>query len=120
MADLVIDGSELVVRLSRKEQCFGFRRSVRVLLSAVRRVHTPDNAWAELRGWRSTGTAIPGKIALGTRRHGRGYDFTAVYGQRPTVLVELNGAALGEIMVSTPDPAAAAHDLAAAAGIAPG
>ena len=116
----MIDGSELVVRLSRKEQCFGFRRFVRVPLSAVRRVRTPDNAWTELRGWRSTGTAIRGKIALGTRRHGRGCDFTAVYGQRPTVLVDLDGAAFGEIMVSTPDPAATAHDFAAAAGIAPG
>ena len=37
------------------------------------------------------GTGIPGLVAVGTRRHGEGYDFTAVHRQRPTVQVDING-----------------------------
>ena len=118
MAELRIDGDLLRVELPPREAAKSFHRSFSVPLSAIRRVRTPHNAWAELRGWRSTGITIPGRTAFGTRRHGGGYDFVAVRRQDPTVLVELNGARYGEIMVSVSDPATVARDIAAAAGIA--
>jgi hypothetical protein len=122
VAQLVVDHDQLVLHLRPSEKVWGFHRDVRVPLSAVRRVTAPDNAWVELRGWRMAGVALPGLIALGTRRHGEGYDFTAVHRQRPTVQVDLNGPPRWQrLLVSVDDgvdPQAEADRIAAAAGIA--
>jgi hypothetical protein len=122
IAQLVVEGEELVVRLSRSEKVWGFHANVRVPLSSVCRVTAPDNVWVQLRGWRMAGVAIPGLVALGTRRHGTGFDFTAVHRQRPTVQVDLNGPPRWQrIVVSVDDgvdAGAEAARIAAAAGIA--
>src|ERR1700677_2415697 len=91
MAQLVVEGDEVVVRLSPAEKFWGFHGNMRVPLAAVRNVSVPEYPYAELRGWRMAGTGLPGLIALGTRRHATGYDFTAVRRQRPSVQVDLNG-----------------------------
>jgi hypothetical protein len=70
-----------------------------------------------MRGWRATGASVPGYIAMGKRRHGAGYDFTVVFKNRPTVVLECNGTEFGEVTVSVDDAAATASRLAAAAGI---
>ncbi len=118
----MVDHDQLVLHLRPSEKVWGFHGDVRVPLSAVRRVTAPDNAWVELRGWRMAGVALPGLIALGTRRHGEGYDFTAVHRQRPTVQVDLNGPPRWQrLLVSVDDgvdPQAEADRIAAAAGIA--
>jgi hypothetical protein len=118
----VVEGNELVVRLTASEKVAAFHADVRVPLSAVRQVTTPDNIWIQLRGWRMAGVAIPGLVAMGTRRHGSGYDFTAVHRQRPTVQVDLNGPPRWQrLVVSVDDGVDAlveASRIAAAAGIA--
>ena len=117
----MVEDDELVVRLTAAEKVWGFHANVRVPLSAVREVTTPDNIWIQLRGWRMAGVAIPGLIALGTRRHRDGFDFTAVHRQRPTVQVVLNGPPRWQRIVvsvdSGVDPQAEATRIAAAAGI---
>jgi hypothetical protein len=122
VAQLVVEGDELVVRLTTWEKISGFHGNVRVPLSGVRKVSAPDNAWAELRGWRMAGTGIPGLVAIGTRRHADGYDFTAVHRQRPTVQVEINGPPRWQRLVVSMndglDPVVEADRIAAAAGIA--
>lgn len=123
MAQLVVDGDELVVVLKVTEKVAAFHGNVRVPLTAVRRVSAPDNAWVQLRGWRMAGIGIPGLVALGTRRHGQGYDFTAVHRQRPTVQVDLNGPPRWQRLLVSVDEGVEAHAeadrIAAAAGIAP-
>jgi hypothetical protein len=122
VAQLVVEGDELVVRLTTWEKMSGFHGNVRVPLSRVRGVSAPDNAWVELRGWRMAGTSIPGLVAVGTRRHGEGYDFTAVHRQRPTVQVDINGPPRWQrLLVSMDeglDPVVEADRIASAAGIA--
>jgi hypothetical protein len=119
----VVEGDQLVVRLRAAEKVWAFHTDVRVPLSAVCRVTSPDNIWTELRGWRMAGIAIPGLVALGTRRHGQGFDFTAVHRQRPTVQVDLDGPPRWRrIVVSVDDgldARAEADRIAVAAGIAP-
>jgi hypothetical protein len=44
-------------------------------------------------------------ISLGTRRGGGIRDFAAVYGNRPAVVVELEGAEFDRLVVSVHDPA---------------
>jgi hypothetical protein len=118
----MVEGDEVVVRLTIWEKFWGFHGNVRVPLSAVQRVSAPDNAWVQLRGWRMAGTGIPGLVSVGTRRHADGYDFTAVHRQRPTVQVDLNGPPRWQrLLVSVDnglDPAAEADNIASAAGIA--
>jgi hypothetical protein len=118
----VVEGNELVVRLTVSEKVTALHANVRVPLSAVRKVSVPDNIWIELRGWRMAGIAIPGLVATGTRRHGLGYDFTAVHRQRPTVQVDLNGPPRWQRIVVSVDHGVDAHTeaarVAAAAGIA--
>ncbi|HET9690109.1 MAG TPA: hypothetical protein VFP61_03080 [Acidimicrobiales bacterium] len=118
MAELVIDGDDLVVRLTRWQKAMAAHGDVRVPLSAVRRVGVPDSKWLALRGWRSTGLNVPGKASFGTRRHGDGYDFVAVSGAHDeAVCVELNGQRFGQLVVSADDAPAVADRVAAAAGI---
>ena len=68
MASLIIDGADLVVKMSELEEIEAFHGEVRVPLAAVRAVRTADDAWPELRGIRAPGTGLPGVIAVGTRR----------------------------------------------------
>jgi hypothetical protein len=122
VAQLVVEGSDLVLRLNRREKVWGFHGNIRVPLSAVRSVQAPENAWIDMRGWRVAGIAIPGLIAIGSRRHGSGYDFTVVRRQRPTVQVDINGPPRWQrLLISVDeglDPEVEADRLAAAAGIA--
>lgn len=118
----MIDGEDLVVRLTAGEKFWAFHGDVRVPLSGVYRVTTLDLAWPELRGWRMAGVAIPGRSSLGTRRHGSGYDFVAVHRIRPAVQVDIHGPPRWQrLVVSVADGAdvrAEAGRVAAAAGIA--
>lgn len=119
MAELRIDGPDLVLAMGLGERLCSFRtRNLRVPLSSVRRVRVPVSPWIVLRGWRSAGIAVPGWVALGTRRHGTGWDFSLVRRSGPAVIIELNGQRFGEIVVSVPDAEAAGDRIATAAGIA--
>ncbi len=116
MAHLRIDQSDLVVELSDLEKAGAFRGDVRVPLSAVRAVRVADDPRPELRGMRAPGTGIPGLIALGSRR-GAGHDFAAVYHNRPAVVIELEGTEFDRLVISVPDPEAAAEQVRAASGV---
>ncbi len=121
MAHLQVEGDDLILRLNWREKIAGFHGNVRVPLSAIRAVTVPPNPWLAMRGWRMAGTGIPGFVALGTRRHGDGYDFTAVKKNAPAVQVELNTGRFERLLVSVPDGVdvdSEADRIADAAGIA--
>ena len=105
MAELVAQGSELVVRMSPLERLAAMRGDVRVPLSTVRSVELVPDPWSALRGIRSPGTGVPGVIAYGVRRlTGDRPDFAAVLRRRPTVLVELDRPSeFGRLVVSVSD-----------------
>jgi hypothetical protein len=103
VATLVVDGSDLVVKMSELEKFEALHPDVRVPLSAIREIRAVDEAWPELRGIRAPGTGIPGVIAVGTRRGSFGKDFVVVHGKEPAVVVELADATYSRIVVTTPD-----------------
>jgi hypothetical protein len=106
MATLALSDGDLVVRLSPLEKLGAFRfDEVRAPVSSISDARPVDDPWSELRGIRSPGTGLPGVIALGTRRGSFGKDFAAVYGKRPGVVIELDGADWGRIVLTTDDPA---------------
>lgn len=119
MAELVVEGSELVVRMSGLERFAAMRGDVRVPLSAVRSVALVSDPWGALRGIRSPGTGWPGVIAYGTRRlTGERPDFTAVLRRRPTVLVELESPSqFGQLLVSVTDGDATVAAVRTGAGL---
>ena len=105
MARIGYEGDELVLRRGWLEKLGAFRGDVRVPRSSIRDVRASDRPWSELRGMRAPGTGFPGVISLGTRRGGGIRDFAAVYGNRPAVMVELEGAEFDRLVVSVHDPA---------------
>lgn len=118
MARLLVDGGELVVRLSWWEGLLARRHEVRVPLSAVRGVTVERDWWRALRGVGGSGSFIPGVVALGVRTHPAGYDFAAVRAVRaPVVEVELRSPVQSPfarlaVSVGGPDPVAAAEAVA--------
>ena len=116
MAELQIDGDKLVLHLRPLEKAEGMHGEIRLPLSAVTAVRSVDDPWPELRGIRAPGTGVPNVIAVGTRRGGFGKDFAAVHGKGPAVVVELEGAEYGRLVVTADDAAARAATIREALG----
>ena len=116
VADLEVEGDELVLHLQAIEKAEGVHGDIRVPLSAVTAVRSVDDPWPELRGVRAPGTGLPNVIAVGTRRGDFGKDFAAVHGKGPAVVVELEGARFSRLVVTADDAAARAASVAQAAG----
>jgi hypothetical protein len=116
VADLQIDGDDLVLQLRPMEKAEGMHGDIRMPLSAVTAVRSVDDPWSELRGIRAPGTGLPNVIAVGTRRGNFGKDFAAVHGKGPAVVVELDGADYGRLVVTMEDAPARARVIAEAAG----
>jgi hypothetical protein len=116
VADLRTDGDEVVLHMGALEKAEGFHGDIRIPLSAVTAVRVVDTAWPELRGVRAPGTGVPDVIAVGTRRGGFGKDFAAVHGKGPAVVVELEGAEYGHLIVTCDDADTVASAIRAATG----
>jgi hypothetical protein len=114
VAELQIDGADLVLRLRAMEKAEGVHGDIRVPLSSVTAVRSVDDPWTELRGIRAPGTGLPNVIAVGTRRGKFGKDFAAVHGKGPAVVVELEGFAYQRFVVTLEDAAAQARTIAEA------
>jgi hypothetical protein len=108
MAELRVEGADLVLHMSALEKAEGFHRDIRLPLSAVQSVRCVEDAWPELRGMRAPGTGLPDVIAVGTRRGAFGKDFTAVHGTGLAVVVELRDTEYGRLVVTTDDAVAVA------------
>jgi hypothetical protein len=119
MAELIVDGEALVVRMSAWERVAAFHGDVSVPLSAVRAVAVEPQPWTELRGVRAPGTGFPGVIAYGVRRMtGERPDFAAILRGRPVVRVELDPpAAFARLLISVPDSQATVERVRSAAGV---
>ena len=102
MAKLIVDGPDLVVRLSPLEKLGAFHGDVRVPLRTVLSVQAEPHPWEAVRGVRLAGTGIPGVAVLGTRYFMGGRDFVA---RRPAIRVELSDEAPYEqMLLSVRDP----------------
>jgi hypothetical protein len=123
VAKLAVDDQDLVVRLTLGEKFWGFHGDIRVRLASIVSVAPDPDPYLGLRGWRMAGVNLPGRVSLGTRRHGpSSFDFCMLHGDRPAVRVEVGSGRFSRLVISVPeggDPQAEAARIAAAAGIAP-
>lgn len=101
MAEVRIEGDDVVVHLSAIEKVGAVHGEPRAPLSSVTAARAVADVWTELRGMRSPGTVFPGEIMLGTTRGQFGKDFCAVSKHRAGVVVEMEGQEFKRFLVST-------------------
>jgi hypothetical protein len=112
MAELIVDGDELVVRLRAVEKAEAVHGEVRVHLSSVKNVEVLDDAIGAVHGFR-VGTGIPGSVAVGTFISREARIFAVVHHDTPRgVRVDLEGAQFDELIVGCDDPDTVAASLA--------
>ncbi len=105
MAELEVEGDDLVVRLGPWERIGTLRTSdVRVACSSIAARRRVDAAHHEVRGLRAPGTGLPGRILIGTWLRRGGRDFVAVSGKGPGVVIELRGERFDRIVTTAPLP----------------
>jgi hypothetical protein len=112
MADLIADGTDVIVRLSPLEAVLAWRREVRVPVSALRMVHVEESPLAGLSLLRVPGLSWPGVFAIGRcGRNGR-REFAVVRARWAAVVLDAEGAGWQRVVVSHPDAVTLAADLA--------
>jgi hypothetical protein len=117
VAELQLEGGELVLHLSGAEKAEAVHGDLRVPLSALRGVEVLDDAhgWTGIGVGFKVGMRVPGVATVATvRGHGEKM-FVAVHGDTPRgVRVRLEGAPWDEWIVGCADPEAVAATLASA------
>ena len=117
MAELQLEGAELVLHLSGAEKAEAVHGDLRVPLSALHGVEVLDDAhsWTGIGVGFKVGMRLPGVATVATvRGHGEKV-FVAVHGDTPRgVRVRLAGAPWDEWIVGCADPEAVAATLASA------
>ncbi len=107
MAELKIDGDELVLHLTTAEKVEGAHGDLRAPRSAVRAVEVIEDAHREA-GFRAgvkIGTRIPGVAEVGIVQGATRRRFVAVHHDTPRGLrIELDGTAFDEWIVGCTDP----------------
>ncbi len=106
MAEVVVEGGELHVRLRPLERLAAFHGDVTVPLASVDEVRVLERALDALRGVRAPGTGVPGWLSIGTRRGAFGRDFVSIVGRGRGVAIVLRDSTFKQIVVSVDDPEA--------------
>jgi hypothetical protein len=113
MAELVVDGDDLVLRLSGLEKVEGLHGDLRVPRSSLVRVDVLDDAHAaaDLHAGIKVGTRLPGVIEVG-RIYGDKRRFAVVHHDTPRGLrLVLDHETFDEWIIGTTDPEALARTL---------
>jgi hypothetical protein len=119
MAELRVEGGDLVLHLTGLEKAEGVHGDLRAPLSAVRGVDILDDAHAPvgIRAGLKIGTRIPGLVEVGTVLGRTKRLFAAVHHDTPRGLrVRLEGSSYDEWIVGCADPEAVAARLGLPAG----
>ena len=104
MAECVVSGDQLVVRLSQIEKLESVHGDVEVPLSSIRSVEVVQNVMDYVHGWR-VGTGIPGSTAVGTFTSKTTKTFGVIHhGQHRGVRILLVGTQFDEILIGCDDP----------------
>jgi hypothetical protein len=108
MAALLVEGDELVVRLTKVEKVEAMHGDVRVPLRCITSVEVLDRPIHAVHG-RRVGTGVPGVVLVGTVTSGDAKVFAALHHNTPGgVRVNLEGAPFTQLVVGCDDPEAVA------------
>lgn len=112
MANVVVRGDELRLELSTLEKVAALHGDIGVPLSAVAGVEVIDHPIAAVIGVRAPGLAIPGRTKIGSWRAPRRRIFAVARAHTPAVRIDLVDQKYQQLIVSVPDAAAVAAQLA--------
>ena len=112
MADLTLDGSDVVVRLSAAEAVMAWRREVRVPVSQLRMVRVEESPLRGLSWLRLPGVSWPGLFAVGKARCAAGNEFAVAYAGQPAVVLDAEGGAWQRLVISQKHPSTVAAEIA--------
>lgn len=103
MVTLLVDSAQLEIQLAPLERVLARRKDpVRIPRENIDRVQLTEEPFTWLRGVRSPGAHVPGRLALGTWKSVFGDDFAAVKGGRPGVVIDLvDGGEFSRVVVTT-------------------
>jgi hypothetical protein len=89
MAILVIEGTELRLKLSTLEQLGAFWPAPQARLDQVKSIEFVENLWSTevLRGVRAPGTGIPYVAMIGVMRRAKTKDFCVIKRKKPGVII---------------------------------
>jgi hypothetical protein len=111
MAELIVDGDNLVVRLNTLEKLEAVHGEVAVPFGSVQKVEILDDAMGAIHGFR-VGTGIPGSVAIGTFTSRGDKIFAVVHHDTPRgVRITLEGTPFDELVVGCHDPEAVVASL---------
>jgi len=103
VAECVVEGEQLVVRLSAIEKLESVHPDFEVPLSAIRSVEVAENLMTLVHGMR-VGTGIPGSTAVGTFTSKTARIFGAIHhGEHRGVRIVLDGQDYDEILIGCDD-----------------
>ncbi len=113
MAELSLEGNELVVHLSLAEKAEAVHGDIRVPASSVRQVEVVDDAVHAVNAFtKSVGASWPGLFVIGTFHSQGSKVFAVVHHNTPRgVRVKLEGAGFDELLVGCDAPEAVAEHL---------
>lgn len=112
MANVVVRGDELRVELTWLEKLAALHGDISIPLSAVTGSEVVDRPVSAVTGMRAPGLAIPGRTKIGTWRAPGRRIFAVARSRTPAVRIDLSGQKYDQLIVSLPDAAAVAAQLA--------
>lgn len=105
MADLWVEGSDLILHLYAPEKAEALHGDLRAPLSAIKSIEVLDDAHGPADRGVKVGTRIPGVIEVGTIRIDGRKIFAAVHHDTPRGLrITFEGATYDEWIIGCPDP----------------
>jgi len=112
MAELKVDGNDLVLHLSLGEKVLGAHGDPRVPLSAIQSVEVLENAHEPADHGIKVGERLPGVVEVGTIYSDGKKMFAAVHHQTPRGLrIQFEGVKYDEWVVGCADPEAVISNL---------
>lgn len=114
MAQLLIEGNTLVVRLGIVDTMLSVRSTIRVPLTAVQRVYVDPVVAEEPRGIKAPGTHVPGLLTKGTFHCDGVKTFWNVRRGTNAVVVELAGQKFDRLVIEQANPEAIVQDIVSA------
>ena len=117
MADLSIDGGDVVVALSVAERAEALHGDVRVPVGSITAVELVADVVGGPHGLKTVGADLPGVVAVGTFVHdGRRVFVAAHRAHRGGLRLTLRDEAYDELIVGLADPDGVAESIRAAGG----
>jgi hypothetical protein len=112
MSTIELTTDTLHIRLSLLEKIGALHGDLHLPRDAIQAVTVIDDGLSAVRGMRAPGIAIPGRLKIGTwRTHGRRC-FVLLRRGQPTLRLKLNGQRIEALLISTPNAADLAAELA--------